>query len=180
MDTGCKDAFGGNGVCIDVKGDMTKFDLDLSAGHDPKPDLCKHAWDKDCCSCFKLNNVDDKQCKNDMCEERGGECFMPKELPTFGYQPTQFYCNKKLGCKCYMPTCENDECEEQGGKCVMPTSQFPQMSAIPQNPFLQYQFPQNSLFSQNLFPQDEFKTQDIISGFTDISSAWILQTYVIG
>merc|ERR1711994_524617 len=85
MDTGCKDAFGGNGICIDVKADITKFDLDLSAGHDPKPDLCKHAWDKDCCSCFKLNNVDDKQCKNDMCEERGGECFMPKELPTFGY-----------------------------------------------------------------------------------------------
>ena len=79
MDTGCKDEFGGDGICLETQGDMTKYHLDLEAGHDPKPDLCKHTWDKDCCSCFKLAHKGGKHCKNDMCKEKGGKCVMPDQ-----------------------------------------------------------------------------------------------------
>ena len=85
--TGCKDAFGGDGICIDTKADMSKYQflIDLKAGQDPKPDLCNNAMndDKDCCHCFKLNQGDgDEKCENKMCKESGGKCYMPNEFPT--------------------------------------------------------------------------------------------------
>ena len=42
VDNGCKDAFEGYGVCLDLKDEMIEYDFDLAAGHDPQPDLCKH------------------------------------------------------------------------------------------------------------------------------------------
>ena len=71
MDTGCKDEFGGSGICLDVNGPMDKFDIDWEAGRDPKPNLCQHTLKKDCCSCFKMNDKIMKTCKNDMCEDEG-------------------------------------------------------------------------------------------------------------
>ena len=107
IDKGCKDEFGGSGICIDVKGSMEKFDIDWEAGHDPKPDLCEHTLKKDCCSCFKLN--DKKACKNDMCEEiLGGKCVMPHmhdmttKMMEEGWD-WKYYCDEELDCKCYMP-----------------------------------------------------------------------------
>ena len=88
MYIGCKDAFGGKGICIDTKADLTeyKYLIDLKAGQDPKPDLCNNAMNdnKDCCHCFKLKRDNaDKKCKNiDGCTKLGGECFMPNEFPT--------------------------------------------------------------------------------------------------
>ena len=83
--TGCKDAFGGNGVCIDTKADMSKYQnlIDLKAGQDPKPNLCYNAMNdkKDCCHCFKLKG-DDEKCEHDGCKELGGKCYMPNEFPT--------------------------------------------------------------------------------------------------
>ena len=129
MDTGCKEEFGGSGICIDVNGPMEKFDLDWEADHDPKPDLCEHSLKKDCCSCFKLN--DKKVCNNDMCEENGGKCIMPhmnsmttKMIVEEGWE-WKFYCDKELDCKCYMPVCENDMCAWKGGKCIMPDENPP-------------------------------------------------------
>ena len=54
-DTGCKDAYGGLGICLDVEGDMTNYDIDLEVGENSEPNLCNHAMGKECCRCFKLN-----------------------------------------------------------------------------------------------------------------------------
>ena len=130
MDTGCKDAYGGNGICLETQGELMKFDLDLEAGHDPRPDLCQNTLAEDCCSCFKLNNGNTgnkgQSCKNDVCEELGGLCYMPNELPPDGYL-SKFYCNENLNCKCYVPLiqCENDECKKMEGKCVLPNETPP-------------------------------------------------------
>ena len=130
MDTGCKDEFGGSGICLDVNGPMDKFDIDWEAGRDPKPNLCQHTLKKDCCSCFKMNDKIMKTCKNDMCEEKGGKCVMPDmttNMTAMEGWDWKFYCDKELDCKCYMPeggdngtVCENDMCSMNEGKCIMP------------------------------------------------------------
>ena len=135
MDTGCKDEFGGSGICINVKESMENFGIDWEAGHDPKPNLCENTLMKDCCSCFKLN--DKNTCKNDKCKEKGGKCVMPHmidmstKLVEEGWN-WEYYCDEELDCKCYVPEgngnngCENDQCTENGGKCIMPGGQAPQ------------------------------------------------------
>ena len=135
LDKGCKDDFGGSGICIDVKGPMEKIDIDWEAGQNPKPDLCEHTLKKDCCSCFKLN--DKKVCKNDMCKEKGGKCIMPHmndmetKLLEEGWN-WEYYCDEELDCKCYRPQdnddigCDNNNCTENGGKCIMSGEQAPQ------------------------------------------------------
>ena len=115
MDTGCKVEFGGSGICINVKESMENFGIDWEAGHDPKPNLCEHTLNKDCCSCFKLN--DKKECRNDICKEKGGKCVMPymNDMLTMLVEEGwnwEYYCDEQLNCKCYLPEgIGNNRCE---------------------------------------------------------------------
>ena len=100
-DEGCKDAFGGDGVCIDVKTDDLS-DIDVSM---EKFGLCKNKVNKNCCSCFK--KVSPGGCQSAPCSFSGvlGVCVGRDETPPADSVETEGQCRKQ-GCSCWVPdTC---------------------------------------------------------------------------
>ena len=127
-DTGCKDAFKGLGVCINVvEDDLTQFNLDLTARQDPVPGLCRNDLNEDCCSCFKKHNEDHgSPCYRLACEAEGepGICIGQDDpLPNPDeYKQTDVRCNEEGDCLCWIKKkpCEDVKCRFNGteGQCL--------------------------------------------------------------
>ena len=60
LDDGCRAAFGGAGVCVDIeRGDLST--VDLTAGK--REGLCKSTGVKDCCHCYRRGHTLEKVCQ---------------------------------------------------------------------------------------------------------------------
>ena len=102
LDDGCKDAFNGDGICVDVENDdLSTIDLTV----DKKLGLCKNNLKKDCCHCYKNKTKTDCSGKCTY-KDKTGVCVAPNDFPPPNHLKTDGKCPGKH-CGCWVP----DKCK---------------------------------------------------------------------
>merc|ERR1712151_285230 len=118
IDDGCKDAFNGDGVCVDVENDDLSI-IDLTV--DKKLGLCKNNLKKDCCHCYKKKGTTDCGGKCTY-KDRTGVCVQAGDDPPPNHKKTDGKCPGK-DCVCWVPIskeCSRDPVCERSlrGQCL--------------------------------------------------------------
>merc|ERR1719186_926849 len=128
LDDGCKDAFDGLGICVDVAdADWAALDKYVDWGAGKKEGLCKNINSKHCCGCFKKKGGEQGCAQTGECKDKGGKCMKPGDsnIPDDWEPRTDARCEGR-GCLCYskkedQQTCNQPEtCREKEGKCFNP------------------------------------------------------------
>jgi len=118
QDRGCKDAFGGQGVCKDTLTDNLA-DVYMT---DSRPGLCYRPGEENsekCCTCFR-KKTSDPYCHNKVCSYKNmaGVCLTEGTTPPRDHVKTEGYCGG-YNCACWVKdTCSDPACEiTLHGKC---------------------------------------------------------------
>jgi hypothetical protein len=120
QDDGCKDAFNGEGVCVDVvTDDLSLVDTSMEG----KPGLCKNKVNANCCSCFKKLGPAGG-CDSAPCSFAGvqGVCVGEGEQPPADHVLTDGTCRGR-GCSCWVP----DTCRSPPPAPILPPAQGPRV-----------------------------------------------------
>merc|ERR1719427_1911394 len=112
LDDGCRAAFGGAGVCLDIeRGDLST--VDLTAGK--REGLCKSTGVKDCCHCYRRAGACPEQCS---AAGKRGRCVVRGRAGPAGTRDTGVACGPD--CTCWVQGCPpTPACEDSlHGVCV--------------------------------------------------------------